>query len=206
MDIMRNVEDQEPKTMDECRKMNDWPKWKEEIKIKLNSLAKWDVFGPIVQTLGNIKPVKYKWVFTRKWNENDEIIRYKARLVAQDFSQRPGIDYEETYSPEMDAITFWYLISLTVSEGLDMCFMDVLTSYLYRSINTDIDMKIPEGFKLPEPTNPKPRNMYSIKLQRSLYKLKQSRCMWYNLLSEYMLKEWYMNNPICMCFYQEIRN
>ena len=137
----------------------------------------------------------------RKRNENDEVIRYKARLVAQDFSQRPGIDYEETYSPEMDAITFWYLISLTVSEGLDMCFMDVLTSYLYRSINTDIDMKILEGFKLPEATNPKPRNMYSIKLQRSLYKLKQSRRMWYNLLSEYMLKEWYMNNPICMCFY-----
>ena len=137
----------------------------------------------------------------RKRNENDEVIRYKARLVAQDFSQRPGIDYEETYFPVMDAITFWYLISLTVSEGLDMCFMDVLTSYLYRSINTDIDMKILEGFKLPEATNPKPRNMYSIKLQRSLYKLKQSRRMWYNLLSEYMLKEWYMNNPICMCFY-----
>ena len=133
MDIMRNVEDQEPQTMDECRKMNDWPKWKEEIKIKLNSLAKWDVFGPIVQTLGNIKPIKYKWVFMRKRNENDEIIRYKARLVAQDFSQRPGIDYEETYFPVMDAITFWYLISLTVSEGLDMCFMNVLTSYLYRS-------------------------------------------------------------------------
>ena len=108
----------------------------------------------------------------RKWNENDEVIRYKARLVAQDFSQRPGIDYEETYFPIMDAITFWYLISLTVSEGLDMCFMDVLTSYLYRSINTEIDMKILEGFKLPEATNPKPRNMYSIKLQRSLYKLK----------------------------------
>ena len=42
----------------------------------------------------------------RKRNENDEIIRYKARLVAQDFSQRPGIDYEETYFPIMDAITF----------------------------------------------------------------------------------------------------
>ena len=34
----------------------------------------------------------------KKQNENDEIIRYKARLVAQDFSQIPGIDYEETYS------------------------------------------------------------------------------------------------------------
>ena len=69
----------------------------------------------------------------------------------------------------MDAITLRYLISLTVYEELDMCLMDVITAYLYGSINTDIYMKIPEGFKLPEVTNPKPRNMYSIKLQRSLY-------------------------------------
>ena len=49
-----------------------------------------------------------------------------------------------------------------------MCLMDVVTTYLYESIDTDIYMKILEGFKLPEATNPKPRNMYSIKLQRSL--------------------------------------
>ena len=41
----------------------------------------------------------------KKRNENDEIIRYKTQLVAQGFSQRPGIDYEETYSPVMHAIT-----------------------------------------------------------------------------------------------------
>ena len=43
-----------------------------------NSLTNQKVFGPVVQTLGNIKPVKYKWVFMRKRNENDEIIGYKA--------------------------------------------------------------------------------------------------------------------------------
>lgn len=48
----------------------------------------------------------------QKWNEKGKIARYKARLVAQGFSQRHGIDYEETYSPMMDAITFRYLISL----------------------------------------------------------------------------------------------
>ena len=85
MDIMRNDEYQEPQTMNEYRKMNDWPKWKEAIQTELNSLTKWEVFGLVVQTPGNIKPVGYKWVFVKKWNENDEIIRYKARLVAQGF-------------------------------------------------------------------------------------------------------------------------
>ena len=62
-------------------------------------------------------------------------------------------------------------------------------------------MKIPEGFKFPGATNPKPRNIYSIKLQRSLYGLKQSEHMWYNRLSEYLLKEWYVNNSICPCVF-----
>ena len=79
----------------------------------------------------------------RKQNANDEIIRYKARLVAQGFSQRPSIDYEETYSPVMDTITFRYLISLIVFEGLYMRLMNVVTAYLYGSIYIDIYIKIP---------------------------------------------------------------
>ena len=76
------------------------------------------------------------------------------------------------YSPVMDATTFRYLIYLAVSEGLDMLQMDVFTTYLYGSIDTNVYMKIPEGFKLSEVMNSKPRSMYSIKLQRSLYGLK----------------------------------
>ena len=100
----------------------------------------------------------------------------------------------------MDTITFRFLISLAVSEGLDMRLMDVITTYLYESMDNDIYMKIPKGFKLPD-ANKKPRSMYSIKLQRSLYGLKQSGCMWYNRLSEYLLKEGYVNNPICPCIF-----
>ena len=54
---------------------------------------------------------------------------------------------------------------------------------------------------MPETINPKPQNMYSIKLQRSLYGLKQFGCIWYNRLSEYLLKEWYVNNPVCPCVF-----
>ena len=76
--------------------------------------------------------------------------------------------------------------------------MDVVTAYLYGELDTDIYMKIPEGLKLPETTT-KQQGMYSIKLRRSLYGLKQSGRMWYNRLSEYLLKESYVNDPICPC-------
>ena len=53
-----------------------------------------------------------------------------------------------------------------------MRLMDVIIAYLYGSIDNDIYMKITEGFNLLEANNTKPRNMCSIKLQRSLYGLK----------------------------------
>ena len=89
----------------------------------------------------------------------------------------------------MDAITFHFLISLAISKRLDMRLMDVITTYLYGSIDNDIYVKILEGFKLPEANCIKSRSMYSIKLQQSLFVLKQSGRMWYYHLSEYLLKE-----------------
>jgi hypothetical protein len=187
--ITRSDDEFEPQTVEECRHRNDWPMWKEAIQTELNSLAKREVFGPVVHTPKGVIPVGYKWVFVRKRNENNEIVRYKARLVAQGFSQRPGIDYEETYSPVMDAITFRFLIGLVVSETLDMRLMDVVAAYLYGSLDKDIHMKIPEGFTMPKAFCNEPRSVYSIKLQKSLYGLKQSGRMWYNRLNEYLLKE-----------------
>ena len=55
-------------------------------------------------------------------------------------------DYEETYSSVVDVITLRYLVSLAVSNKLDMHLMDVVTAYLYGSLDTEIYMKIPEGF------------------------------------------------------------
>ena len=116
----------------------------------MNSLDKRRVFCPIVHTPYGMKPVGYKWVFVCKRNENNEIVRYKARLVAQGFSQRSGIDYEETYSPVVDATTLRYLMNLAIHENLSMRLMDVVIAYLYGSLEKDIYMKLPEGFQLPD--------------------------------------------------------
>ena len=144
-------------------------------------------------------PVGEKCVFVRKRNENNEVVRYKARLVAQGFTQRPGIDYDETYSPVMSGTTFRYLISLAVKMNLSIQLMDVVTAYLYGSLDSDIYMKVPEGMKLP---NPKAnRNMYCVKLQKSLYGLRQSGRMWYNRLSIFLLQKGYSHNNDCPCVF-----
>ena len=111
-------------------------------------------------------------MFVQKRNEKNEIMRYKAKLVVQGFSKRPDINYDETYSPMMDTIIFHFLISMIVSKKLEIRLMDVVMAYLYSSLDSNIHMKIHEGLKMPEVYTP--RNLFSIKLQRSLYGLKQS--------------------------------
>ena len=65
------------------------------IQIELNWWVKYEIIRPVVQTPEDVMLVGYKWVFVRKCNEINEIMRYKARLMAQGFSQRSGINYEE---------------------------------------------------------------------------------------------------------------
>ena len=79
--------------------------------------------------------------------------------------------------------------------------MDYVTTYLYGSFENHIYMKILEGFYLPNNANFK--EDYSVKLNKSLYGLKQSRRMWYNCLSEYLLKEGYKNDSISPSIYMK---
>jgi hypothetical protein len=58
--------------------------------------------------------------------ENNEVVRYKARMVAKGFSQKPDIDFNETYSLVMNGITFQYLISLAIQNHLSLQLMDVV--------------------------------------------------------------------------------
>ncbi|XP_075096297.1 uncharacterized protein LOC142174409 [Nicotiana tabacum] len=62
VEVMQQDGDLEPKSIDECRRRNEWPKWKDAIQVELASLEKHEVFGPIVQTPEGVKPVGYKWV------------------------------------------------------------------------------------------------------------------------------------------------
>ena len=88
---------------------------------------------------------------------------------------------------------------MVVQKGLSMHIMDVVTAYLYGSLDSDIYIKVPEGLEIPNKNHN--RNMYCVKLQKSLYGLKQSGRMWYNRLKEFLLQKEYSNNDDCPCVF-----
>lgn len=91
--------------------------------------------------------------------------------------QRPGVDYEDICSLILGAIIFWYLISLIIDERLDMSLMNVVTCHLYCLFDSDIYIKFLKGLKMPKACNSSSKEIYWIKLYKSLYGLKQPRRM-----------------------------
>jgi hypothetical protein len=128
------------------------------------------IFSNVIHTPPRTYPVRFKWVLIWKQNENNEVVRYKTRLVAQEFTQRPDIYFNEIYSPVMNRITFRYLISLSTQKRLSLQLIDVMTAYLYRSLDSNICMKVFDGISVPN-TNIG-CNMYCVKLNKLLYSLK----------------------------------
>jgi hypothetical protein len=107
-----------------------------------------------------------KWVVALKRNEKGEIVRFKARLVAQVFSQAFGVDYNETYSPVATLNSIRILLVLCCQLGYVVHQCDVETAFLHGKLKETIYMRVTEGVKH-EPGE-------VCRLKRSLYGLKQA--------------------------------
>jgi hypothetical protein len=90
--------------------------------------------------------VSCKWVYRLKRDSKGNIVKYKARLVAQGFSQKPGIDYTETYAPVMRTDLLQMLTAIATELDLEMHAMDVMGAYLNGKLEVDVYMRQPIGF------------------------------------------------------------
>jgi Reverse transcriptase (RNA-dependent DNA polymerase)/Integrase core domain len=189
-----------PLTYQEAMASKDSDRWAQAIKEEYENLNRhqtWDVLNESELPAG-AKPIGCKWVFKVKLNPDGSVERYKARLVAQGFSQRWGIDYDETYAPVLQISTLRWLIALGVFESLMIDMMDITGAYLNGKLKEVIYMRTPPGFE------------YSgkvLRLNMSLYGLKQAGRTWYEKISEHLFSKDFKTATGDKClFYKHSQN
>ena len=122
----------------------------------------WDLIEPP----NEIKPIGYKWIYKKKRGEDGKVETFKARLVAKGFTQKEGIDYEETFSPVAMLKSIRILLSIAAHFDYEIWQMDVKTTFLNGNLDECISMVQPNSFIA------KGQEHMLCKLKKSIYRLK----------------------------------
>ena len=80
-------------------------------------------------------------------NENRDISRNKAKFVAQEYSQKEGIDFEEIYAPVVRLKAIKILLVFVVSQFVKLFYMDVKSVFLNGYIKEEVYVEQPPGFE-----------------------------------------------------------
>jgi hypothetical protein len=141
----------------------------------LNDRNTWE----ILNKSEDVKYIRSKWVYKVKTDSTGKVVRYKARVVAQGFSQRKDVDYSESYAPIANISLIRLLIGLSISHNWKIHHLDVKCAYLYGKLKEVIYIKLPPGHK-----------NYDTKvarLLRPIYGLRQSGRNWNNEIDEFLM-------------------
>jgi hypothetical protein len=169
----------DPKSLKEAMRTPEWPEWEHEIQIELNQLLETRTWLMVNRTNDAI-PIANKWVFNRKFNKSGELQKYKARLVAKGCVQRPGYDYQETFSPVVRMETIRVILSIAALKDLKIQQMDVKGAYLNGTLQEEVYMHQPEGYE--------DGSSQVCLLKKTLYGLKQSGREWNRELDDKLQK------------------
>ena len=136
-----------------------------------------------------------RWVFKLKHNSDGSVERYKARLVAQGYSQSEGVDYQEVFSPVVRYSTVRSLLAVANIYDWEIHQMDVKTAFLQGDLEEEIYMRQPDGYI----DNDKPNQV--CKLKKSIYGLKQAARCWNSAIDSHLKSNGYKNSGADPCVY-----
>ncbi|GJZ29065.1 putative ribonuclease H-like domain-containing protein [Tanacetum coccineum] len=136
-----------------------------------------------------------KWVFRNKKDEKGIVIKNKARLVAQGYTQEEGIDYDEVFAPVARIEAIRLFLAYASFKDFVVYQMDVKSAFLYGKIEEEVYVCQPSGFEDPD----FPNRVY--KVEKALYGLHQAPRAWYETLSTYLLDNGFQRGKIDKTFF-----
>nr|GEY51930.1 putative ribonuclease H-like domain-containing protein [Tanacetum cinerariifolium] len=150
----------------------------------------------IIKALSNsswveaMQAIGTKWVFKNKKDERGIMIRNKERLVAQGHRQEEGIDYEEVFAPVARIEAIRLFLAYASFMGFLVYQMDVKSEFLYGTIEEEVYVTQPPGFKDPD------HLIKVYKVVKALYGLHQALKSWYKTLANYLLSNGFQRGKI----------
>ena len=160
----------DPQSRKEAMSGPDRDKWIAAEKAELDSLTAKGTWSIKPLPPGR-KPIGTRWVYRRKTDADGNFIRYKARLVCQGFSQVPGIDFTDTFSPVVKMTTLRTVLALVNSLGMLCEQADADNAYVQADLNTPIFARQPPGYD--------DGSGFALYLLKALYGLRQSGLEWF---------------------------
>ena len=122
------------------------------------------------------KAVGSRWVFAYKKDSEGNIVKTKARLVAQGFMQREGVDFFETSAPTPAAASVRVVLAVANELELPVYHMDTAQAFTQAELDCTVYMRLPQGCGS--------LSGKIVRLEKALYGLKQSGLLWNGLLVE----------------------
>ena len=144
-----------------------WSDFSKAEHVEIDAFSDLDVWE-LVDRPSNANVVGVRWVYDVKVDEFGVVQRYKARLVAQGFSQKEGIDYNETFAPTMHVKTARMLLAIAARDNVRVRQYDVSTAFLHADLAETVYVRQPEGHVV----KGKERKVY--RLKKAMYGLKNA--------------------------------
>ncbi|KAJ9536095.1 hypothetical protein OSB04_un000733 [Centaurea solstitialis] len=155
------------------------PHWRAAMDAEMAAILSnctWD----LVPKPSDANIVGNRWLFRHRFDSNGRLERYKARLVAQGFSQQPGLDFDDTFSPVVKPATIRMVLSISISRNWPIHQLDVKNAFLHGDLTETVYMRQPPGYvnsSFPD---------HVCRLRKALYGLKQAPRAWYHRFAVYL--------------------
>jgi hypothetical protein len=161
------------------------------VKLEYSDLRSQGAFQVVPENnAGTEFVIPTRFVFTYKFDEEDYLVKHKARLVVRGDLQ-PKTD-EDTYAATLAARVFRVMITLCAYFDLEAKQFDAVNAFGNSKLRKKIWIQFPYGFKIPG---------YILLLQKALYGLRISPLLWYELLCSIMKQLGLSPVPECACLF-----